>query len=108
MDFFTNFEMALTANKEQNPQDVADAVSDLIDTPAGQRSFRTVVDKMGMGDHIKGYNDQLEQITAGIYNAFGIGDMLKIKGVILIFHYIWTTSIYIIGMSRVLMSMSLR
>ncbi len=79
MGLFTNFEKALAANKEQNPQNVADAISDLIDTPAGQRSFRTVVDKMGMGDHIKGYNEQIEQITSGIYNAFGMGDMLKLK-----------------------------
>ena len=45
----------------------------------GQRRFRTVVDKMGMGDHMEGYNDQLEQILAGIYGAFGIGDMLKLS-----------------------------
>jgi hypothetical protein len=38
-----------------------------------------VVDKMGMGDHIIGYNEQLGNITSGIYNAFGIGDMLKLK-----------------------------
>ena len=44
-----------------------------------QRRFRTVVDKMGMGDHLEGYNEQLEQVTAGIYNAFGMGDMLKLK-----------------------------
>lgn len=74
-----NFEKALEANPAQNPQDVADAVADLIDTPAGQRKFRTVVDKMGMGDHIEGCNDQLEQVTAGIYGAFGIDGMLKLK-----------------------------
>ncbi|MFC1558926.1 SDR family oxidoreductase [candidate division KSB1 bacterium] len=77
--FFTNFMKALESNKEQKPQNVADAISKLIDTPAGQRSFRTIVDKMGMGDHINGYNDQLEQIHSGIYNAFGMGDMLKLK-----------------------------
>lgn len=74
-----NFEQALAANKEQNPQNVADAISTLIDTPGGQRSFRTVVDKMGMGDPIGEYNNQLEQITTGLYNSFGIGDMLKLK-----------------------------
>lgn len=73
------FEQALSSNPEQNPQNVADAVADLIDTPAGQRKFRTVVDKMGMGDPIKGYNDQLEEVTSGIYNAFGMGDMLTLK-----------------------------
>lgn len=73
------FGEALAANPAQNPQDVADAISALIDTPAGQRSFRTVVDKMGMGEPINGYNDHLEQVTSGIYNAFGMGNMLKLN-----------------------------
>ena len=77
--FFKNFEQALAGNPEQKPQNVADAIAALIDTPAGERSFRTVVDKMGMGDHLTGYNEQLALITSGIYNAFGIGDMLKLK-----------------------------
>jgi hypothetical protein len=42
-------------------------------------TFRTVVDKMGMADHIAEYNDQLGQITAGSYGAFGIEGMLKLK-----------------------------
>ena len=75
----TSFEKALADNPEQNPQSVADAVADLIETPAGKRKFRTVVDRMGMGDHIEGYNEQLEQITSGIYNAFGMGEMLNLK-----------------------------
>lgn len=74
-----SFEEALAANPAQNPQDVADAIADVIEAPAGQRSFRTVVDKMGMGDHISGYNDRLGQITEGIYGAFGIEGMLKLK-----------------------------
>ena len=77
--FFKNFEQALAGNPEQKPQNVADAIDALIDTPAGERSFRTIVDKMGMGDHLVRYNEQLDQITSGIYNAFGIGDMLKLK-----------------------------
>ncbi len=79
IEFFNNFEKALGANPKQNPQDVADAISALIDTPAGDRPFRTVVDKMGMGEPIEGYNQQLQQITSGIYNAFGIGDLLKLR-----------------------------
>jgi NAD(P)-dependent dehydrogenase (short-subunit alcohol dehydrogenase family) len=74
-----NFEKALEANKEQKPQNVADAIAKLIDTPAGRRSFRTVVDKMGMGDQIKDYNEHLEQVHSGLYNAMGMGDMLKLK-----------------------------
>ncbi len=37
--FFENFEKALSMNAAQNPQDVADAIADLIDTPAGQRKI---------------------------------------------------------------------
>jgi len=76
---FDGFEQALAANPEQNPQKVADAIAKLVDMPTGERPIRTVVDYMGMGDHIKGYNEQLSQITSGIYNAFGMGDMLKLK-----------------------------
>lgn len=79
VNFFNNFQQALAGNPEQKSQNVADAIAALIDTPAGERSFRNVVDKMGMGDHLVEYNEQLAQITSGIYNAFGIGDMLKLK-----------------------------
>jgi len=73
------FEQAMAANPAQNPQNVADAVVKLIETPAGQRPFRTIVDKMGMGEAIGPYNDQLEKISDGLYTAFGIGQMRKLK-----------------------------
>lgn len=76
---FEGFEGALKNNPEQNPQKVADAILKLVNTPGGERPMRTVVDNMGMGDHIGPYNEQLSQITSGIYNAFGMGDMLKLK-----------------------------
>lgn len=76
---FESFEGALAGNPAQNPQNVADAIAQLISTPAGQRPMRTVVDKMGMGTHIEPYNNQLAQIHEGLYNAFGMGDMLKLK-----------------------------
>ncbi|MCI4671862.1 MAG: SDR family oxidoreductase [Bacteroidia bacterium] len=76
---FENFEGALASNPAQNPQHVADAIAKLISTPAGQRPMRTVVDNMGMGTHIEPYNHQLAQIHEGLYNAFGMGDMLKLK-----------------------------
>ena len=72
---FESFEGALASNPEQNPQNVADA----IETPAGERPMRTTVDKMGMGTHIDPYNGQLQQIHEGIFSAFGMGDMLKLK-----------------------------
>ena len=73
------FEGALSGNPEQKPQNVADAIVNLIEMQDGERPLRTVVDNMGMGDPIQGYNEQLDQITAGIYNAFGMGDMLNLK-----------------------------
>ncbi len=76
---FESFEKALNENSSQDPQQVADAIVNLIVTPAGQRPMRTVVDNMGMGTHIAPYNDQLAQIHEGLYNAFGMGDMLKLK-----------------------------
>ena len=76
---FSHFEQALAGNPAQNPQIVADAIAKLIRTPAGQRPARTIVDNMGMGTVIAPYNDQLAQIHEGLYNAFGIGDMLVLK-----------------------------
>jgi len=77
--FFENFGKSLSQNPSQKPQDVADAVSKLIATPAGKRPFRTVVDKMGMGDAVTPYNEQHEKITTSLYKAFGLSDMLKLK-----------------------------
>jgi NAD(P)-dependent dehydrogenase (short-subunit alcohol dehydrogenase family) len=74
-----NFEKAMAANPAQNPQNVANAVAKLVNTPAGERPFRTVVDVMGMGAAVEPYNKQLADITTQIYNAFGMGDMLKLK-----------------------------
>jgi hypothetical protein len=44
-----NFEEVLEWNKQQVPQLAADAIAGLMATPTGQRPFRTVVDKLGMG-----------------------------------------------------------
>lgn len=72
-----HFQKALEDKPEQDPQNVADAVMNLIEARTGQRKFRTIGDKMGMGDPLEGYNDQLEQITRGIYAAFGMAHLLK-------------------------------
>jgi len=44
-----------------------------------ERKFRTVVDKMGMGDGVVPYNEAAEGATRAVYNAFGMADMLKVK-----------------------------
>lgn len=76
---FDGFEQALEANPEQRPQKVADAIVDVISQPYRERPFRTVIDYMGMGDHIKNYNEMSQNITHGIYSAFGTEGMLKVK-----------------------------
>ncbi|MDE1462495.1 SDR family oxidoreductase [Spartinivicinus poritis] len=73
------FEQALAANPAQNPQIVADAVAKVIATAPGSRPFRTVVDKMGMGEPIEAYNQQLAALTKDIYQVFGTAEMLELK-----------------------------
>ena len=73
------FGEALANNPQQTPQIVADAILELLAMPAGERPFRTVVDKMGMGDPISAYNESAEQVTHGIYSAFGMDGMLKLQ-----------------------------
>ena len=76
---FDNFEGALAQNPTQDPQNVADAIANLVSTPDGERPSRTVVDNMGMGTHIAPYNNQLDAIHEGVFGAFGMDDMLKLK-----------------------------
>ena len=76
---FDGFEQALEANLEQRPQKVADAITNLIEMPFGEKPMRTVVDYMGMGEHISKYNEMLDNVTFGIYSAFGNEGMLKVK-----------------------------
>lgn len=74
-----SFEHTLEAHEEQDPQNVADAILRLIEAPAGSRPFRTVVDRMGMGEVLEAYNGHLDEITSRIYHAAGIGDMLRLN-----------------------------
>jgi NAD(P)-dependent dehydrogenase (short-subunit alcohol dehydrogenase family) len=72
------FEGAMASNPAQDPQHVADAIVALVDTPAGQRPFRTVVDNLGMADATVANNDAAEQMVAAIYGAFGMADLLAV------------------------------
>jgi NAD(P)-dependent dehydrogenase (short-subunit alcohol dehydrogenase family) len=73
------FEGFLAANPQQNPQLVADAVVDVIGTAPGTRPFRTEVDRVGMAEPLKGYNDHLAQITTGLFANLGLADMLTLN-----------------------------
>lgn len=76
---WTNFGAAVANNPEQKPEKVAEAILNLLKQPFGQRPFRTTVDSMGMGDMVNQSNDLQDKITEGMFNNFGIGDMLKVK-----------------------------
>jgi NAD(P)-dependent dehydrogenase (short-subunit alcohol dehydrogenase family) len=74
-----SFEGVMASSPAQNPQRVADAIVALVDTPAGERRFRTVVDSLGMADAVTPYNEAAEQVTAAIYGAFGMEGMLTVN-----------------------------
>ncbi|MEM8950981.1 MAG: SDR family oxidoreductase [Pseudomonadota bacterium] len=76
---FEGFESFLAANPQQNPQLVADAVIRVIGMAPGARPFRTEVDRIGMGDPIKDYNDHLAKITEGLFTNLGMEGMLKLN-----------------------------
>ena len=78
-EFLKGFEKGLASNPEQNPRNVALAVVNLIKKSKGERPFRTIIDKMGMGVHVEDYNSHLSRVTEGIYTAFGISHLLKVK-----------------------------
>jgi NADP-dependent 3-hydroxy acid dehydrogenase YdfG len=78
-DSFVDFGKNLSSNQKQKPQNIADAIAVLIDTPDGNRNFRTIVDNIGIGKHIYSYNDKLEQITSAVYKEFGMADMLDLR-----------------------------
>ncbi len=77
--FFDGFEQNMAAHPEQDPQLVADAIAQVIETPAGKRPMRTAVDKLGMGAAIEPYNQMFEQVMDGMFAAFGMSDMRGIK-----------------------------
>jgi NADP-dependent 3-hydroxy acid dehydrogenase YdfG len=74
-----NFEKLLENNAQQNPQKVADIITELIAKPLGEKPFRTTVDFIGMGELVHKYNEHLEQLTTGLYTNFGTQDLLNVK-----------------------------
>jgi NAD(P)-dependent dehydrogenase (short-subunit alcohol dehydrogenase family) len=79
--FLKSFEDTFAANPEQHPRLVADAITQLIDSPHGQRPFRTIVDRMVLGAQVRPYNAHAETITAEVYASFGISHLLQVKAV---------------------------
>ncbi|MEZ4945418.1 MAG: SDR family oxidoreductase [Cyclobacteriaceae bacterium] len=64
---------------EQRPERVAEAVVDLINTPFGEKPFRTVVDFSGLKPAIEKYNSALNEATKAIYTANGVDNLLTLN-----------------------------
>lgn len=74
-----HYEDMLNANEAQDPQRVSDAILSVIETPAGQRKFRTIVDFSGMEQAVEPLNEAHKKTTDGLYEAFGIGHLRTLK-----------------------------
>ncbi len=61
-------------NVPNKPQDVADAILNLVNQPQGKRPLRTVVDKM-MGGVTEIINETAKQVQAGVLQNFGLGEL---------------------------------
>lgn len=64
---------------EQRPERVAEAVVKLVNTPFGEKPFRTVVDFSGLKESIENYNEILNQTTKAIYTANGVDNLLTLN-----------------------------
>lgn len=68
----------LSAPDAPQPQEIADAVLKLVQTPAGQRPARTVVDRYG-GHASTAVNQVCAQVTESIFAAFQMTPLLTVK-----------------------------
>lgn len=64
---------------EQRPERVAEAVVGLVNTPFGEKPFRTVVDFSGLKDSIENYNKVLNETTKLIYTSNGVANLLTLN-----------------------------
>lgn len=64
---------------EQRPERVAEAVVNLVNTPFGEKPFRTVVDFSGLKETIENYNKALKETTKAIYTANGVVNLLALN-----------------------------
>jgi NAD(P)-dependent dehydrogenase (short-subunit alcohol dehydrogenase family) len=73
------FDEMLASKPEQDPAKVAEAIMTLIETPAGSRPVRTIVDFIGMAQPVGMMNDALKQVHQTLYTNFGSAPLLTLK-----------------------------
>lgn len=76
---WSNMSKMLQSDEAPDPQAVADAVLDLIETPVGQRPFRTVVDPMMGGEAPETVNKTGEEIQKQLLRSMGMENLLSVK-----------------------------
>ncbi len=75
--FFEYFQKTMSDPAIPNkPQDVADAIAKLVETPHGKRPLRVVVDKI-MGGTTEIINDTASKVQAGLLQNFGLNELVK-------------------------------
>lgn len=74
-NFSAGFESLFSGPDAPNPQDVADAVKNLIDLPIGKRPLRTVVDKAGEG--VEAINNTAGERQQMLLAALGMKQLLN-------------------------------
>ncbi|MGD9301784.1 MAG: hypothetical protein PVI13_09415 [Desulfobacterales bacterium] len=81
-DMHANFEAMVEQQIKDgtvnNPQMVADTVVELIETPKGQRPFRTVVDAV-FQQFLDPYNKMIDDIQQNLLKNFGIGNLVQLQ-----------------------------
>lgn len=65
----------LDSDHAPDPQEVADAIVRLIETPVGDRPLRTVVDPMTGGDAPRTINQTTDGIQRRLLESFGMGEL---------------------------------
>ncbi len=77
IDLFNSIKLMMSdENVPNKPQDVADAILNLVNQPQGKRLLRTVVDKM-MGGTTEIINDTSSKVQAGLLQNFGLNQLNK-------------------------------
>lgn len=69
----------LSAENAPDPQQVANVVLDLVETPAGRRPFRTVIDPLEGGEGAMEINRTTDRIQSQMFEHMGMKDLLSVK-----------------------------
>ncbi len=66
----------MASDEAPDPQDVADTIVGLIETPAGRRPLRTVVDRMG--DGVRRINETAARVQRETLEGAGLRHLLEV------------------------------